>query len=137
MTVFATISWIYHGSYSVSFAVFSCFWCLAFVEFWKVQQTDLSIRWGSRGVGELKVNRIRHIEEQGARRPTTPKAKEIYQIEKQLLRQLPQFALAIVVTLALGALVLVTFAVELLIAETYTGPFKAVLVCIFKPQVHD
>ncbi|KAJ9403144.1 hypothetical protein DTO045G8_9113 [Paecilomyces variotii] len=123
--VFATLSWMYYGSYSIGFSVISCLWCIIFVEYWKVQQTDLAIRWGSRGVCEVKGDRAHSTWEKEAQgHQTVQRTKEIYQVEKQLLRQLPQFAVAILASLFIGSLVLVTFTVELLALEVYKGPFK-------------
>lgn len=127
--VCATLSWMYYGPYSIGLSVISSLWCIIFVEYWKVQQTDLAIRWSSRGVGETKANRIHNVWDKGPEgHETTLRTKEIYQAEKQLLRQLPQFVFAILASVVIGALVLVTFTVELLISEVYKGPFKAFLV---------
>lgn len=134
--VFATLSWMYYGSYSIGFSVISCLWCIIFVEYWKVQQTDLAIRWGSRGVCEVKGDRAHSTWEKEAQgHQTVQRTKEIYQVEKQLLRQLPQFAVAILASFFIGSLVLVTFTVELLALEVYKGPFKAFIVRISQSQM--
>ncbi|GAD96419.1 plasma membrane stress response protein [Paecilomyces variotii No. 5] len=126
--VFATLSWMYYGPYSIGLSVISSLWCIVFVEYWKVQQTDLAIRWGSRGAREAKVNRLHNVWDKGSEgHETTLKTKEIYQAEKQLLRQLPQFVFALAASLIIGSLVLVAFTVELLLSEVYRGPFKAFL----------
>lgn len=127
--VFGVICWLYFGSYSIVFAVVNCLWCIVFVEYWKLKETDLSIRWGVKGVGVLKANRIQYIWDREVTDPLTGEVRKVFSTRKQVLRQLLQIPFALVAGLALGTLIVVIFAMEVFISEVYQGPFKAYLVC--------
>lgn len=98
-----------------------------FLEYWKVQEIDLSIRWNVRGVHKTKLNRPKFqydkviLDSEGRTVHYFPKWKRIV---RQLL-QVPFFAIA---TAALGAIICAVFAFEVLISEAYEGPYQYYLV---------
>ncbi|KAJ5624817.1 hypothetical protein N7510_001126 [Penicillium lagena] len=125
--VLGVIGWRYLGPYSVLYGAVLCLWCIVFVEYWKIREADLSLRWGVKGVARLKVNRVQYQWEKEIRDPITGQLEQIFPAWKQLLRQLLLIPFASVATLALGTLIVVTFASEVFISEVYDGPLKGYL----------
>ncbi|KAL7785510.1 calcium-activated chloride channel domain-containing protein [Trichoderma ceciliae] len=115
------IAWLWLPKYSLAYAILIVIWCTVFLEYWKVREVDLSIRWRVKGVNKTKTNRPEYKYEQvfvdkyGRTIHYTPKWK---QISRQLL-QLPFMAIA---TVALGLMISAVFAVEILISDSYDGP---------------
>ncbi|KAI8933148.1 hypothetical protein NX059_009789 [Plenodomus lindquistii] len=116
-------AWAFLPKYSLFFALVIGVWCTVFLEYWKIKQTDLSIRWQVRGVGDLKVNRPQFIYETktvdwaGRVRHHFPKWKRI-------VRQLVVVPFVLISTLFLGFLIAIVFAIETYISEAYDGPHK-------------
>jgi hypothetical protein len=102
-----------------------------FLEYWKVREVDLSIRWQVRGVNKTKTNRPEYkyeqviVDQYGRTMHYTPKWK---QISRQLL-QVPFMAIS---TVALGLMISSVFAVEILISDSYDGPTHFYLVSYFQ-----
>ncbi|KAF9886362.1 hypothetical protein FE257_011507 [Aspergillus nanangensis] len=120
-------SWAYLGPYSVACALVNCFWFIVFVEYWKIRQTDLAVRWNVQGVGVLKVNRPEYVWDRQVRDPITNEMVHVFSPTRQFVRQLLLIPFATVAALALGTLIVVTFALEIFISEIYTGPLKGYL----------
>jgi hypothetical protein len=120
-------AWMFLPKYSLGFALIIGIWCTIFLEYWKIQELDLAIRWNVRGVGSLKANRPQYYFE-----------KEIVDISgrvqyyfpkwKQIIRQLAVVPFVLLSTLLLGLLITVLFAIEIFITETYEGPYQFYLV---------
>ncbi|KAL4912745.1 calcium-activated chloride channel-domain-containing protein [Aspergillus aurantiobrunneus] len=125
--VWGVITWWYSGSYSITFAVGNCLWALVFVEYWKIRETDLSLRWEVNGVGALKVTRSQYVWEKEVQDPITGETVQIFSPYRQFIRQLLLIPFASVASLALGGLIVVTFALEVFISEVYTGSLKGYL----------
>ncbi|KAJ0414163.1 calcium-activated chloride channel-domain-containing protein [Aspergillus carlsbadensis] len=121
------VSWWYWGSYSIPFALGNCLWAIVFVEYWKVRETDLALRWQVKGVGVLKVTRTKYVWEKEIRDPNTGETVQYFSPYRQFLRQLLLVPFASVASLALGGLIVVTFALEVFISEVYTGSLKGYL----------
>lgn len=98
-----------------------------FLEYWKLRELDLSIRWKVRGVSKTKMNRPEYkyekvvVDQYGRTIHYTPKWK---QIARQLL-QVPFMAIS---TAALALMISSVFAVEILISDSYDGPNSFYLV---------
>jgi anoctamin-10 len=118
-TACGILAWLFSGPYSPSFAIFTCLWGILFVEYWKREEVDLSIRWDVRGVGELKVNRPQYVWEREETDPVTGEVKRIFPTHKRVLRQLWFLPFAALAGLALGTVLLVTFALEALMSDVY------------------
>ncbi|GAO19187.1 hypothetical protein UVI_02063570 [Ustilaginoidea virens] len=121
------ITWHFLSKYSLTYAILTGVWCTVFLEYWKITEIDLSIRWTVRGVNKVKVNQPSFkydkiiVDENGRTKHYFPKWK---QISRQLL-QIPFIVLA---TLVLGLMISSVFVVEVLICETYEGPHQFYLV---------
>ena len=92
-----------------------------------MRETDLSLRWGVKGVAVIKANRDQYVWDKEIRDPITGERKQVFSTRKQLLRQLLLLPFVSVAVLALGTLIVVTFALEMFISEVYDGPFKEYL----------
>jgi hypothetical protein len=123
------LTWPFSGPYSPSFAIFTCLWGILFVEYWKREEIDLSIRWDVRGVGELKVNRPQYVWEREETDPVTGEVKRIFPTHKRVLRQLWFLPFAALAGLALGTVLLVTFALEALMSDVYGKVLEERWVC--------
>lgn len=98
-----------------------------FVEYWKIREADLSQRWDVKGVGRLKVNRKQYVWEKEVKDPISGQIKHTFPGWKQFSRQMLLVPFASVASLALGALIVASFASEVFISEVYDGPFKGYL----------
>ncbi|KAL2866952.1 anoctamin family protein [Aspergillus lucknowensis] len=121
------VCWWHWGSYSIPFAIGDCLWAIVFVEYWKIRETDLSLRWQVNGVGALKVTRTQYVWEKEVRDPITGEVVQVFSPYRQFLRQLLLVPFASIASLALGGLIVATFALEVFISEVYTGSLKGYL----------
>lgn len=121
------VGWLYLGPYSIIYGAILSIWCIVFVEYWKIREADLSQRWDVKGVGALKVNRKQYAWEKEVTDPISGQTKQIFPAWKQLSRQMLLVPFASVASVALGALIVVSFASEVFISEVYDGPFKGYL----------
>ncbi|KAF5019503.1 hypothetical protein F66182_8510 [Fusarium sp. NRRL 66182] len=117
------IAWLWLPRYSLAYGILTSVWCTVFLEYWKVQEIDLSLRWNVKGIGNVKVNRPQfkyesvHVDEGGRKHYYFPRWKVA-------LRQLLQIPFLLFALLALGVTITAVFAIEVLISETYAGPYK-------------
>ncbi|KAJ4406342.1 hypothetical protein N0V82_010143, partial [Gnomoniopsis sp. IMI 355080] len=112
--------------FSLVYAIVTLLGCTVFLEYWKIQQADLSMRWHVKGVGSLKVNRPRFRYEKTVV-DAAGRTQHYYPKWKSLLRQtvqVPFFGVALVV---LGSIIALVFTLETLISEAYEGPYKSYL----------
>ena len=121
------ICWLYFAPYSIAFALPNCLWCIIFVEYWKLRETDLGHRWGVKGVDALKEDRVQYVWDKEVKDPITGEVKRVFSARKQLFRQLLLIPFALVAALALGTLIVGTFALEVFISELYDGDLKGYL----------
>jgi ABC-type phosphate/phosphonate transport system permease subunit len=117
---------------SPAYAILTTVWCTVFLEYWKIQAVDLSLRWDVKGVGAVKIIRPQFQWEKiivdGTGRHT-----HYFPKWKQVLRQLLQIPFMAVAALALGVIILGIFALETLISTLYNGPYKDIIVSIQCP----
>lgn len=99
------------------------------MEYWKQREIDLSIRWGVKGVGVLKADRVQYTWEKEVIDPITKEVTKVFPIWKQLLRQSLQIPFGILACLALGTVIVIIFAMEEFISEFLEGPKVHYLVC--------
>lgn len=121
------VGWVYLGPYSIIYGSTLCIWCVIFVEYWKIRESDLCSRWGVKGAGRLKVNRARYRWEKVVKDPISGQVVRVFPGWKQFLRQLLLIPFASIASIALGSLICATFASEVFISEVYNGPLKGYL----------
>ncbi|KEY66283.1 hypothetical protein S7711_02747 [Stachybotrys chartarum IBT 7711] len=116
-------AWFFLPKYSLIYSVITLLGCTVFLEYWKIKQSDLAIRWNVQGVGRAKVNRANFqshgttVDDAGRIRHHFPKRKYI---ARQML-QVPFFILALI---CLGVVISLVFSIEVLISEVYDGAYK-------------
>jgi anoctamin-10 len=120
-------AWAFLPKYSLFFALVIGIWCTVFLEYWKIKQTDLAIRWNVRGVGGLKDNRPQFRYEKKIV-DSAGRVRHLYPRWKRILRQLVVVPFVLVSTLFLGMLITLVFVAETYISEAYEGPYKFYLV---------
>ncbi|KAF7557109.1 hypothetical protein G7Z17_g860 [Cylindrodendrum hubeiense] len=117
------IAWLWLPRYSLAYGILTSVWCAVFLEYWKITEVDLSLRWGVNNIQQVKVTRPQfkydksYVDKSGRTHYYFPKWK---QISRQLL-QIPFLLFAMI---ALGTAIVSVFAIEILISETYAGPYK-------------
>lgn len=126
--VFGFSSWVLLGHFSIVYAIVNGLWCVTFVEYWKHQEVDLSVRWGVKGVSAIQEKRKDFQHEKEVKDPVTGETVKIFPATKRLVRQLLQVPFALISVLALGTVIATCFGIEIFLSEIYNGPFKSVLV---------
>ncbi|KAH8885435.1 hypothetical protein GQ53DRAFT_797139 [Thozetella sp. PMI_491] len=117
------LAWLFLPQYSLVYAILTGLWCTVFLEYWKIQETDLSIRWEVNGVGRIKINRPQFkyekvfVDDFGRTIHYFPKWKAI-------ARQMLQIPFVLMSLFTLGALIIIVFTIEVMIVEEYEGPYK-------------
>jgi len=108
-------------------------WSVVFIEYWKRQEQELSVRWSVKNVSSIEFRRRSFRAEKTYKDPLTHEEVAYFPNKKRLQRQLLQIPLAIVSIIALGIVICTCFAIEIFISEIYSGPFKSALV--FAPTI--
>ncbi|KAK4697776.1 anoctamin-10, partial [Lecanoromycetidae sp. Uapishka_2] len=127
---FGFSAWVLLGHFSPIYAVINCLWSVTFVEYWKRQEVDLSVRWGVKGVSAIQEKRREFQHEKEVKDPITGETVQIFPATKRLGRQLLQLPFAILASIALGTIIATCFGIEIFLSEVYNGPFKSVLVYV-------
>lgn len=120
-------AWAFLPKYSLLFALVIGIWCTVFLEYWKIKQIDLAIRWNVRGVGDLKVNRPQFFFEKKVI-DSAGRVMHYFPRWKRIMRQLFVVPFMLFNTLFLGLLITLVFTIETFVSEAYEGPYKFYLV---------
>ena len=128
--VFGFSAYVLLGDYSSIYAIFNVLWCVIFVEYWKQQELDLSLRWGVKNVSQILEKRHGFHFDHETTDPITGEKIQVFPVQKRMVQQLLQFPFGLLVILILGTLIATCFAIEIFLAEVYSGPFKDVLVSV-------
>ncbi|KAF2626287.1 hypothetical protein BU25DRAFT_422480 [Macroventuria anomochaeta] len=121
--VAGVFAWAFLPQYSLLFALMIGVWCTVFLEYWKIKEQDLAIRWEVRGVGNLKANRPQ-FQHETTIVDAAGRLLHHFPRWKRIVRQLLVIPFVLVSTLFLGALIAIVFAIETFISEAYDGPYK-------------
>ena len=119
--------WVLLGNFSAIYGIVNIVWCLVFVEYWKRQEKELSIRWGVKNVSVIQNKRRDFEPERVIRDNVTGEEVPYFPAKKRLYRQLLQIPLALLCVVALGTIIITCYSIEIFISEVYNGPFKSVL----------
>ena len=105
--------WLFGASYSPYYSVVLVLWATCFVEYWKIVERKLSVRWGT--YGAFRVEKLRHDYVGGDDSP----------LQKDL-RKATRVAASIPVILGfvavLGGILTTLFAIEAFVSRLYAGP---------------
>ncbi|KAI0817337.1 calcium-activated chloride channel-domain-containing protein [Xylaria sp. FL0064] len=130
---FGAAAWLVLGRYSWLYAIATSLWSVIFFEWWKKKEVDLAVQWGVRNVSRIQHPRSQFQWDYEAPDPVTGEPVKHYPPTKRLKTQLLQVPFAIACVLALGALYVVCFGIEIFLTQVYDGPFKSYLT--FTPTV--
>ncbi|PVH77554.1 DUF590-domain-containing protein [Cadophora sp. DSE1049] len=123
-SITGVLAWLYLPGYSLPYAILTSLWCTTFLEYWRLKEVDLSLRWSVKGVGGLKVNRVQFIPDKEVLNVITGESEQHFSRWKHTLRLLLQIPFAFVAVAGLGTLISFVFVIELFISEVYEGPLK-------------
>ncbi|KAI0429855.1 calcium-activated chloride channel-domain-containing protein [Xylaria sp. FL1042] len=130
---FGAAAWLVLGRYSWLYSVAISLWSVVFFEWWKKKEVDLAVQWGVRNVSRIQHHRTQFQWDYEAPDPMTGEPVKYYPPTKRLRTQLLQVPFAIACVLALGALYIFCFGIEIFLTQVYDGPFKSYLT--FTPTV--
>lgn len=130
LAAFGFSSWVLLGHFSPVYAVVNALWSVVFVEYWKRQELDLSLRWGVKGVSVIQQKRREFQHEKEVTDPITGETLQLFPATKRLSRQVLQIPFAALAVFLLGTLIATCFGIEIFLSEIYSGPFQSVLVSI-------
>ncbi|KAF9650159.1 DUF590-domain-containing protein [Thelephora ganbajun] len=106
--------WLFGASYSPYYSIALILWGTTFVEYWKVFERKMAVRWGT--YGAFRVEKLRHDYVKNGRST----------LQKDLHRAI-HVAASIPVILGfvavLGGILTTLFAIEAFVTRLYTGPF--------------
>ena len=116
LTVISAIGggfWLFGASYSPYYSIALVLWSTIFVEYWKVVERKISVRWGT--YGAFRVEKLRHDYKSDGGSP----------LQKDLNRA-ARVAASIPVILgfvaALAGILTALFAIEAFVTRLYAGP---------------
>ncbi|KAF5545138.1 IST2 [Fusarium mexicanum] len=85
------IAWLWLPRYSLAYGILTSVWCTVFLEYWKIQEIDLSLRWNVKGIQHVKVNRpqfkydYEYVDEGGRKHYYFPRWKKVEYLPTILL----------------------------------------------------
>jgi hypothetical protein len=126
--VFGFSCWFLLGGYSIVYTLVNSLWGIVFVEYWKRKEVDLSCRWQTKGVSAVETKRREFKPEKEIRDEGTGEMRGVFPATKRMQRQLLQIPFALLAAIGLGVIIATCFAIEIFIAELYSGPLKSYLV---------
>lgn len=125
--VVGILAWAFLPKYSLVFALVIGMWCTAFLEYWKIREIDLSIRWNTRGVTKLKKSRPQYYWEK-VEVDEAGRTRHVFPPWKRVVRQLAVVPFLVVSTAFLVLVIGGIFLLETLIGEGYDGAYDYYLV---------
>ncbi|RKF73318.1 uncharacterized protein GcM1_244016 [Golovinomyces cichoracearum] len=128
--VFGFFAWLFLKKYSPVYALFNGLWCVIFVEYWKKQEKQLAVKWGTINSCKNSQQLLNIEHESSLKDPATRATVPIYSLIQRLLIKSLQIPFAGAAAIALGGLIAACFAIEVFISEIYNGPLKFYLVLL-------
>jgi anoctamin-10 len=123
-------AWAFLPKYSLAFALIIGAWCTVFLEYWKIREVDLSIRWNVQGVSKLKSNRPQFQYEKELV-DAAGRVRHYFPRWKRIVRQMAVVPFLVLSTAFLVLVIGGIFAIETFIGEGYDGPYDYYLVGSF------
>lgn len=127
VAVLGAAFWAASHSFDGVYAAVLVVWCCTFTEGWRIREQKLAVRWGIAGASKMDVRNPSFRPRAVCTDPVTGEDVEIFEWWRRQVRT--AFILPVVLLFAVvlvGALTLI-FAIEIITAEVYDGPFKSVV----------
>lgn len=102
-------------------------WSTTFVEYWRIRERTLSVRWGTRGSFRVERRRAQYEAIEGARAKSGTESYAWWKRDARILATLP-----VIATFALGLTALLTgiFIFEAFVTQLYSGPGQKLIVSL-------
>lgn len=126
-TALGLLFWLTGMAYSSIYSTILALWSIIFVEMWKVKEKLLAIKWNSFNCHKVERRRVEFMPERIIRHLVTHEPIGYFPWWKREARRLVTIPVLMMFALGIGALITLITAVELVVAEVYTGPFKKAL----------
>lgn len=120
-------AYLFLPAYSSFFAICNCLWSVVFVEYWKRQEVDLAVQWGSRHCSTVQRKRAEFQFDSEASDPVTGEKIRYFPAHRRVLRQSVQVPFALFAASCLAAIIAGVFSIEIFLVEVYNGPLKMIL----------
>ncbi|KAK6532287.1 hypothetical protein TWF281_006478 [Arthrobotrys megalospora] len=120
-------AYLFLPAYSSFFAICNCLWSVVFVEYWKRQEVDLAVQWGSRHCSSVQRKRAEFQFDSEVSDPVTGEKIRYFPAYRRLLRQSIQVPFALFAASCLAAIIAGVFSIEIFLVEVYNGPLKMIL----------
>ncbi|KAG8901103.1 hypothetical protein FRB99_005559 [Tulasnella sp. 403] len=111
--------WAYGVPYHPLYSGLLCLWSIVFVEWWRLRERAISVRWGSYGTSKVELRRAEFQAAGGANDKHDESAFPWWKREARIVASLPVVA---VFSAALTLLLTGIFVVEAFMTQLYTGP---------------
>jgi anoctamin-10 len=115
--------WKFGAPYHPLYSALVVLWSVGMVEWWRIRERKLAVRWGSRGAFRVEKRRVEFDTVARERGPTSDddddKAFPWWKREIRILTSLPLIMLA---ALALTGILTGIFIIEAFVTHLYTGP---------------
>jgi len=118
-TVIGVAFWWFEQPYNPLYSIFVVFWSVGFVEWWRIRERKLAVRWGTRGA--IKVEKLR-VEFQPVRKMEDEDSDAGFPWYKRELRILTSLPVIGAFAVLLAILLTVIFVIEPFVTDFYTGP---------------
>ncbi|KAK6501147.1 hypothetical protein TWF481_008995 [Arthrobotrys musiformis] len=120
-------AYLFLPAYSSFFAICNCLWSVVFVEYWKRQEVDLAVQWGSRHCSSVQRKRAEFQFDSEVSDPVTGEKIRHFPAYRRVLRQSVQVPFALFAASCLAAIIAGVFSIEIFLVEVYNGPLKMIL----------
>jgi anoctamin-10 len=111
--------WKFENPYSPVYSVLVVIWSVIFVEWWRIRERKLSVRWGTRGAAKVEKIRIKYHPTKRADGDEEDAGFPWWKREFRIITSLPVIGTA---ALILAMLLTGIFILEAFVTQLYTGP---------------
>ena len=111
--------------FSPVYSVALVLWSITFVEYWRIRERALSVRWGTRGSFRVERRRAQYEAIEGAQAGPGTESYPWWKRDARILATLP-----IIATFAFGLTAILTgiFLFEAFVTQLYSGPGQKLIV---------
>ncbi|THG94392.1 hypothetical protein EW145_g8149, partial [Phellinidium pouzarii] len=113
------VFYILRMPYSVIYSFLLVLWSIFFVEFWRIRERELSIRWGTRGSFRVERRRAQYVDMNSGEAMFS-----WWERDARILASLP---VILVFVVALAAILTGIFMFEAFVTQLYTGPGQRII----------
>ncbi|KAF8511795.1 DUF590-domain-containing protein [Hysterangium stoloniferum] len=120
-TALGVLFWLFASPYSSWYSILLGIWSICWVEWWRIRQRALSVRWGT--LGSFRGEKRRPEFRGGQGNSTLGRGEEAFPWWKRELRIVSSLPMILIFGGILGALLTAIFIFEAFVTQLYQGPF--------------